>query len=65
MEITWPLEENMRVMMGQFVEVCRRRGPKVNAGKSKGMIQNGEEELECEVHVDGIYLEHISEFKHF
>ena len=37
---------------------------KVNAGKSKVMVLNGEEELECEVHVDGIRLEHVSEFKY-
>ena len=28
------------------------------------MILNGEEGLECEVHVDGTRLEHVSEFKH-
>ena len=28
------------------------------------MILNGEEGLECEVYVDGISLEHISEFKY-
>ena len=27
------------------------------------MLLNGEEGLECEVHVDGIRLEHVSEFK--
>ena len=27
------------------------------------MVLNGEEGLECEVHVDGIRLEHVSEFK--
>ena len=43
--------------------VCRRR-LKVNAGKSKVMVLNGEEGLECEVHVDGIHLEHVSEFKY-
>ena len=32
---------------------------KVNAGKSKVMVLNGEETLECEVHVDGIRLEQI------
>ena len=49
--------------MGCFAEVYRRRGPKVNAGKSKGMIFNGEEGLEYEVHIDGIHLEHVSEFR--
>ena len=28
------------------------------------MVLNREEELECEVHVDGICLEHVSEFKY-
>ena len=28
------------------------------------MVLNGEEGLECEVHVDGIRLEHVSEFKY-
>ena len=28
------------------------------------MVLNGEEGLECEVHVDGICVEHISEFKY-
>ena len=41
------LEEDLRVMMGCFVEVLyRRRGLKVNAGKSKMMGLNEEEGLE-------------------
>ena len=28
------------------------------------MVVNGEEGLECEVHVDGVRLEHVSEFKY-
>ena len=28
------------------------------------MVLNGEERLECEVHVDGIHLEHTSEFQY-
>ena len=51
------------MMVGWFVEVCRR-GQKVNAGKSKVMIMNRKEGLECEVHVDGIHLEHVLEFKY-
>ena len=47
--------------MRQFAEVCRRRGLKVNAGKRNVMVLNGEEELECEVHEDGIHLENVSE----
>ena len=50
-------------MVEQFAEVCRR-GLKVNAGKSKVMILNGEKGLECEVHIDGVHLEHVSEFKY-
>ena len=46
--------ENLRVTVGRFAEACRRRGRKVNAGKSKVIILNEEERLECEVHVDGI-----------
>ena len=56
-------EENLREMTGQFAEVCRRGGPKINAGKNKVMVLNGEEGLKCEVHVDGICLQHVSEFK--
>ena len=29
------------------------------------MVLNGEEGLECEVHLDGIRLEHVSKFKYF
>ena len=35
---------------------------KVNTGKV--MVLGGEEGLECEVGVDGIHLEHVSEFKY-
>ena len=37
------LEEDLRVMVGWIGEV-RRRGLKVNAGKSKMMVMNGEVE---------------------
>ena len=57
-------EEDLRVMVGWFAKVCKRRGLKVNAGKSKVIILNGEKGLDCEVHVDGIHLEYISEFKY-
>ena len=46
-------EEDLRAMVRWFVEVCRRRGLKVNAGKGKVMVLNGEEGLESEVHVMG------------
>ena len=47
-------EEDLRGMVGRFAEVC----------KSKVMVLNGEEVLECEVHVDGIRIEHVLEFKY-
>ena len=50
--------------MGRFAEVCRKRGLKVNAGKTNVMVLGREEELECEVCIDGIRLEHVSEFKY-
>ena len=53
-------EEELRAMVGRFTEVCRRRGLKVNAGKSKVMVLNGEKGLECEVDVDKIRIEYGS-----
>ena len=50
--------------MGRFVEGCRRRGLKVKPGKGKVMVISGEERLEWEVYVDGICLEHVSEFRY-
>ena len=35
--------------MGHFVEVCRRRGLKVSAGKRRVMVLGRKEGLECEV----------------
>ena len=58
------LGEDLRMMVGRFAEVCRRRGLKVNTGKSKVMVLNGEEGLECKVHADEIRLEHVFEFKY-
>ena len=43
--------------------MCRRE-LKVNASKSKLMVLNGEEGLECEVHVNCIHLEHVSDFNY-
>ena len=57
-------EEDLRVMVGRFAEVCRSRGLKVNGGKRKVMVLNGEEGLQCEVYIDGICLEYVSEFKY-
>ena len=54
-------EEDLRAMVGRFVEVCRRKGLKVNVGKIKVMVSGGEKGLEWEVY--GIRLECVSEFK--
>ena len=54
---------HVRAMVSWFANVCRR-GLKVNAGESKVMVLNGEVGLVCEVHVDGIHLEHVLEFKY-
>ena len=69
MQMTWfcgESEEDLRVMVGQFAEVCRRRGLKVNTGKSKVMVLNGLDGtgLEYEVYVDGVHLKNVSEFKY-
>ena len=45
--------------MGRFVEVCRR-----GQSQCKVIALNGEEGLECEVCIDGMRLEHVSEFKY-
>ena len=66
MQMTWlcsESEEDLRVILGHFAEVCRI-GLKVNAAKRKVMVLGGGEGLECEVCVDGICLEHESEFKY-
>ena len=57
-------EENLRVMVELFVEMCRRGGLEVNAFKKKVMVLNGEDGLECDVSVDGIRLDRVSEFKY-
>ena len=41
--------------------MCRRRGLKVNKSKRKVMVLGREEGLECEVCIDGIRLEYVSE----
>ena len=63
MQMTCFYVVSLRVMVGQFAEVCRR-GLKVNADKNKVMVLIEEEGLVCEVHVDVIHLEHVSDFKY-
>ena len=58
------LNEDLKAMVEQFAEVYRGRGLKVNVGNSKVMVLNGEEGLECEVHVDRIRLDYVSEFNY-
>ena len=38
-------EEELKVMVGCIVEVCKRIGLKVNANRSKVMVLSGEEKL--------------------
>ena len=52
-------KEDLKVMVDHFVEVCRRRGVKVNGDKSKVMLLGGEEELKYKIHVDGVRLEQV------
>ena len=44
-------EEDMKVMVGCFVNLCRKTRLKVNISKSKVMMLNGEE---CGIRVDGM-----------
>ena len=39
-------EDNLRAMVGRFPEACKRKGLRVNAGKRKMMVLNGEDGLE-------------------
>ena len=61
----WRVGERPEGNGGTFVDVIRRRGLKVNAGKNKMMVLGGEEVLESEVCVNRIRLEHVLEFKYF
>ena len=42
-------EEDLKVMMRNFVEVCRRKGLKVNADETKVMELGGEEGSRCDL----------------
>ena len=61
--LCWKSEEDLRAMVGRFVEVYRR-DLEANADRSNLTALNGEERLECEVRVDGVRLGHVSEFKY-
>ena len=45
--------------------MCRKSGLKINADKSKVMVLNGEEGLECVALLNGKGLEHVSELNTF
>ena len=45
------------MMVGRFVEVCKKRGLEINADKSKVIVLGGEKGLGCEIRVDGARLE--------
>ena len=57
-------EEDLRVMVWYFAEVYRRIGLEVNAVKNKVTVLRGSEGLEYEVCINGICLDHVSEFKY-
>ena len=42
-------DEDLKAIVGRFVEAYRRRGLKVSVGKSTVMVLSHEGELECEV----------------
>ena len=42
-------EEDLMLMVRDFIEMFRKRGSKVNADKSKMMVLGGEEGLVCDV----------------
>ena len=50
--------------MGCCIEVCRTRGLKVNADKSKVKALDGDEGLGCKIHVGRARLDQCSEFKY-
>ena len=50
-------KEDLKTMVGHFVEVCRRRDLKIYVGKSKVKVLGGEEGFDCEVSVGGMRLE--------
>ena len=41
-------QEDLRMMVGCFIEVCKRKSLKVNEDMSKVMVLGGEEGLVCE-----------------
>ena len=50
------LEEDLKGVVGYFVEVYWRNGLKVSVDKRKVMVLGWKEGLECEIHLDGLGL---------
>ena len=65
-EIAGLLYADDLVLCGELEEDLKRmrRGLKFNVDKTKVMVLNGEDGLECKAHTDWIYLGHVSEFKY-
>ena len=53
------------MVVGHFVEVCRKRGLKGGANKEKSDGVRLVGGLGCEIHVDEAYLEQVSVLKYF
>ena len=51
------------MMIEYFIQVCKRRGLKPNASKSKVIVLGGKE-LMCEFSLDESLFKHVSEFKY-
>ena len=54
-------EQELNVIVGSFIEVCKIIGLKVEEDKSKLILFNREKGLECNAQMDGMRLEHVSE----
>ena len=57
-------EKGLRVVIGSFIVVCKRKGVRTNADKRKGMVLGGGEGSLCKVIVGGEPLKHASKFKY-
>jgi hypothetical protein len=56
-------EESLRILVGEFNGVCKRRGLAINVEKSKVMVMNGVD-VQCHLEVDGVQLEQVPVFKY-
>ena len=51
--------DDMRGMVGCFIEMYMRRDLRINADRSKMMVLGREEEFKREIHVDEVRLEQV------